>query len=762
MADVKIIVDTSDVVKAKNDTKALKKTYTDLDKAMKPLIQKEEAFAKAVRSVNNAQRLGLRTNKQAIADIQALGKAYGYTETQINRVTASMSGVRKNTNRMNATIQNAGYQFGDFFVQIQSGQNALVAFSQQGAQLAGLMPGLAGAVAGVGLVLGSMLARALMDGTNFMKGFGQAVEEVAEKLTKFEESFKKVAEGFRDELGPEVEKFAKVILQKDLMDATKAMEDSMGSFGGYFSKLGGQIRATAKEVDVLKAAYKSAESAAAALELEKLEGIRDTIQGIGDIDPTNADELRSAIDAIATIIEQDLAGGIELGKGEMKSLVTLGESLQSVLDTITPEQEAQTDELAAQKAHLEAILRLEQARDNLAGSLEQKFAASTRKLELMRGGMGAGLAGSQVSMEQQIAELVAAERAVIEATQKQRGSTSPQDEDYLASFERNLRVELDAHMQRLAAIKELSRVKTETSKVELEQLDAQVQAYLKVQETIHKVLDAKELELRQSKSLIGLSKEEAELQKFIYDLEKKMGVTRSQLNEEQTAQFERILDLRRQEIALMEEKKAAAERVEAAEKKVQAVSSAMATETVGALKSIVNGTKTASEAFRDMALNIIQQIMDILIWQPLIQSLTNAISGGINSMASGGGGFGNLIGAAFGFANGGAFSNGNVIPFAKGGVVGSPTYFGMSGGRTGLMGEAGPEAIMPLKRGPDGKLGVQGGGGVTVNQHFNFSANGDESVKKIIAEAAPKIAQMTEAKIINSRQRGGQMRRAFG
>jgi phage-related minor tail protein len=88
--------------------------------------------------------------------------------------------------------------------------------------------------------------------------------------------------------------------------------------------------------------------------------------------------------------------------------------------------------------------------------------------------------------------------------------------------------------------------------------------------------------------------------------------------------------------------------------------------------------------------------------------------------------------------------------------------FGMSGGRTGLMGEAGPEAIMPLKRGANGKLGVEGGGNVTVNQTFNFAANGDDSVKKIIAEAAPKIAKMTEAQIINSRQRGGQMRRAFG
>jgi phage-related minor tail protein len=49
-------------------------------------------------------------------------------------------------------------------------------------------------------------------------------------------------------------------------------------------------------------------------------------------------------------------------------------------------------------------------------------------------------------------------------------------------------------------------------------------------------------------------------------------------------------------------------------------------------------------------------------------------------------------------------------PFAKGGVVGGPAHFAMRGGM-GLMGEAGPEAIMPLARGADGRLGVQAGGG---------------------------------------------------
>lgn len=61
--------------------------------------------------------------------------------------------------------------------------------------------------------------------------------------------------------------------------------------------------------------------------------------------------------------------------------------------------------------------------------------------------------------------------------------------------------------------------------------------------------------------------------------------------------------------------------------------------------------------------------------------------------------------AGLSFAKGAPFDMGNVIPFAKGGlhgVISTPTMFPMTGGKTGLMGEAGPEAIMPLVRGPGG------------------------------------------------------------
>ncbi|MEM8595420.1 MAG: hypothetical protein AAGF76_02985 [Pseudomonadota bacterium] len=86
---------------------------------------------------------------------------------------------------------------------------------------------------------------------------------------------------------------------------------------------------------------------------------------------------------------------------------------------------------------------------------------------------------------------------------------------------------------------------------------------------------------------------------------------------------------------------------------------------------------------------------------------------------------GSAISGAFGgssFAPGLSFGSGlgssGVTAFAKGGVVSSPTTFPVASGGLGIMGEAGPEAIMPLQRGPGGRLGVAAATGpaqITVN-----------------------------------------------
>jgi len=94
-------------------------------------------------------------------------------------------------------------------------------------------------------------------------------------------------------------------------------------------------------------------------------------------------------------------------------------------------------------------------------------------------------------------------------------------------------------------------------------------------------------------------------------------------------------------------------------------------------------------------------------------------------------------------ANGNAFSGGRVIPLARGGVVSSPTTFPLSAGAAGVMGEAGPEAVMPLARGPDGRLGVRAeSGGAQRQIHVNFNVTTPDAAGLLRSEA--QIAAMLQ------------------
>lgn len=130
----------------------------------------------------------------------------------------------------------------------------------------------------------------------------------------------------------------------------------------------------------------------------------------------------------------------------------------------------------------------------------------------------------------------------------------------------------------------------------------------------------------------------------------------------------------------------------------------------------------------------------------------------------GGGGFspaimsGGVTGGGVGlWAKGGVFDHGNVIPFAKGGVVSSPTTFPI-----GLMGEAGPEAIMPLRRGKDGGLGVQWFNGGTNDNQRNGNAKVDININLSGANGNAEVSRLAREATVQGMLEYDQMQRRGG
>lgn len=136
-----------------------------------------------------------------------------------------------------------------------------------------------------------------------------------------------------------------------------------------------------------------------------------------------------------------------------------------------------------------------------------------------------------------------------------------------------------------------------------------------------------------------------------------------------------------------------------------------------------------NDALKTVATTIIDTVYSIAM-----KPVTNALGGFLAQGVAG------LMGAGMPFAVGGAFSKGKVMPFAKGGIVGAPTTFPMRGG-LGLMGEAGPEAIMPLARGPDGRLGVQSAGGRAVNVVMNITTPDVQGFQRSQAQVAAQVSR---------------------
>lgn len=166
---------------------------------------------------------------------------------------------------------------------------------------------------------------------------------------------------------------------------------------------------------------------------------------------------------------------------------------------------------------------------------------------------------------------------------------------------------------------------------------------------------------------------------------------------------------------------------QAALENLEKISDRFGAQLTGALKGAAVSGRELDDVLRRIGLNLAGMALEQGL-KPL-QSLAGSLFSGLLSGLSG----------ALPFAKGGV--PGHVVPFASGGVVSAPSYFPM-GNNLGLMGEAGPEAIMPLQRSADGRLGVAAsGGGTPVNVVFNVTAQDAASFRKSEAQITGMLAR---------------------
>ena len=648
-----------------------------------------------------------------------------------------MGNTRNKMNGNNMAIQQLGYQFGDFAVQVQGGTSAFVAFSQQGSQLAGILPMIAGPL---GLSMGAAVG--LSAALGILIPIGSAVGRMFMETRK---AAKGAAEGIisiKDASKEAVKEISKLRGELELLQSGASGSQELALNKAIFEMYNKIYDLKNKTVDLSHA------------DAETIKTVESAIAGAST---ASQEQLKVYEDQLASLLRQRDA--IIVNKALVGSEVNEADNEQAntrrrIRADVERGKELTKQSNQRQQNVLEGIAIFRAA--NNKADAERILAEENRQKTVLEG----------IAIFRAANERIEDERL---AVQERIQQNQLEDTKYFYDYKAKREAEDLAMATRVAEIKEELRQKEFAgmqgrrgargpSAIEIAEMGmgpqiTDAQSKLEAQEKLNKKQDEYLATLRLSTQeqlmTAGLKDRELlvaeqfnETYKTQLELDK-LGI------EYGSAKYERALEtLKTQQESILyvydmieAEKKLTEEK----EKQGQLI------DTIGGIIgdgfiSMVEGTESVKDAFKSMARAIIKELYQILV----VQQMVNAAK------------------AAFGIpvpnANGNVFSSGSIQPYADGGVVGSPTTFPMSGGRTGLMGEAGPEAIMPLKRGANGKLGVQmeGGGATTVVQNFNFSANGDDSVKRIIAQAAPKIAQMTKSEILNDRRRGGTMKATFG
>ena len=265
--------------------------------------------------------------------------------------------------------------------------------------------------------------------------------------------------------------------------------------------------------------------------------------------------------------------------------------------------------------------------------------------------------------------------------------------------------------------------------------------------SITSITGALEQEIDKRRELMGMHGEERSIRESYYDLVKELDTQATLYTEAELMRAAAVIAARNKQIDQIEE-------IEQMNKRAQQSAA-------DAFTAFVTGSKSANDAAKDLLVTLAQMLAN----RAFTQLADRFMPGLFSAFAP--------VGAGGASAQGNVFGGGSIVPFARGGVVDGPTMFPMAGGRNGLMGEVGPEAIMPLTRTASGDLGVHvtgargsggsgsGGGTIEIVLHAPAGFTGEQMnavegvAVRIVAREAPgltsRAVSASQASFINSK-----------
>jgi len=726
-----------------------------------------------VRDVEKAEKKGLITRARATEETKRLTnqmarlkKVSSGSAKDFYKFEKALSGSGKAARRNEVAIQQAGYQFQDFVVQVQGGVNPLIAFSQQGSQLAGFFAGPWGAAIGLGIAVLGSLGMAIMSSVGTTEKFEDQIKETTSTLDEYFNLMKSNSGVFSDAFEKNLDglkltsQAAKDLLAIARIEAYKGVESLNASLtasvlsasylktevedvgnlinkgfiakvsAGLGGKAGSEIRSLYKALVQLREAPTLEGQYEAALRA------RDVFKQNVDVTGELTDSQRAFWKELSQTIQQmELLGAVEtfdvLEELVEKTRVTMG---QVSAEATTLSQEVADAAIELGLGYKEA-LKLQEEMKKAEGyalgitkaDMESGILAAAAQAMILAKNMGISL-GLALDL---VALAGKSQAENLFDTKVRTGAIPPQAAgDFNLEGGSKTPLALQTYMDSVdSRVKEREKVARKAAKG----------AGKSPTEGFAEYLDGLKQQAQLEKELVGIFGAKRAEEEAVIQAREKYGEVFGTTQEAELRGTLRQIEADKERQRVLEEAKAQQEQL----------ASMIAGQMGDAFMSIVDGTKSVKDAFKDMARAIIKELYQIFV----IKKITGFIEGAIGGMG------GSSLAPT-------SSVRPQIRPFANGGVVGGPTTFPMAGGKTGLMGEAGPEAIMPLKRGANGKLGVQmegnAGGDVIINQSFNFQANGDDSVKRIIQQQIPRITEATKAAVVDSKRRGGSYGRAFG